>query len=68
MTDKKNFVYKTFLSLNISDFSFLVYFLCKNYNPPPLMQKITPIFPSNHPLRFENAVEGSVKREEGCTL
>ena len=55
MTDKNIFVYKPFLSLDISDFSFLVYFLCKNCTTtPPPMKKATPIFPSNHPLRYWN--------------
>ena len=38
MTHKNIFVYKLFLSLNISDFSL---FLCKNCNAPPPLKKIT---------------------------
>ena len=41
MTEKNIFVYKLFLSLNISNFS---YVLCKNCNPP---EKDHPLFPSN---------------------
>ena len=46
MQEKKHiFVYKPFLSLNISD---LVYFLCKNCKPPPPY-----LFPSNPSLKIE---------------
>ena len=41
MTEKHIFVYKLFLSLNISDFSL---FLGNNCNP---LKKVTPLFPSN---------------------
>ena len=64
MTEKKIFVYKLFLSLNISDFSL---FLGKNCNPPG--KKVTPSFsatpsknwdPVNPPPPFlENLVRGS---------
>ena len=37
MTEKNIFVYKLFLSLKI-----LVYFLCKNYNPTPSPENVTP--------------------------
>ena len=35
------FVYKSFLSLNISDFRV---FLCKNCSPPPTLKNVTPFF------------------------
>ena len=47
MREKKIFVYKLFLSLNIKDFSLS---LCENCNPP---EKGHPLFPSNHPLKIE---------------
>ena len=43
ITGKNIFVYKLFLSLNISDFSL---FFCKNCNP---LKKITPSFPATPP-------------------
>ena len=48
MTDKNIFVYKLFLSLNISDFNLL---LCENCNLP--LKKVTPLFPSNSLLKVE---------------
>ena len=67
MTEKNNFVYKLFLSLNISDFSL---FFIKNCNAP---EKGHPLFPSNtiqklqscqaHQL-FENLVGGSTLEQE----
>ena len=56
VTAEKNiFVYKLFLSLNISDFSFL----CKNCNPP---KKVTPLRScQGPPSPFENLVGGSSK-------
>ena len=46
MKDKNIFVYKPFLSLNISDFSLFFYVKTATF-----LKKVTPIFPSNHPLR-----------------
>ena len=40
MTEKNIFVYKVFLSVNTSDFSFL-YFFCKIATP---LKKVTPLF------------------------
>ena len=48
MTEKDIFVYKLFLSLNISDFNLL---LCESCNHPP--EKVTILFPSNLPLKVE---------------
>ena len=48
MTEKNIFVYKHFLSLNISDFSLI--FFCKTANPP---EKSYPLFSSNLPLKVE---------------
>ena len=47
MTEKNIFIYKLFLSLNISNLSS---FLCKNYNLP---KKAHPLFPSNLPLKIQ---------------
>ena len=41
----------SFLSLNISDFSF--YFLCKNCNPPPITPKKPPSLSQQPPLKIE---------------
>ena len=50
MTEKNRFVSKLFLSLNISD---IVYLLCKNCTtPPPPLEKVTPLFPINPPLKI----------------
>ena len=49
MAEKNIFVYKPFLSLNISDFSL---FLCKNCNRPPLSKRSPPLFPSHPPTKF----------------
>ena len=43
MTEKNIFVYKLFLSLNISDFS--LFSFCKNCNTP--LRKVTSSFPAN---------------------
>ena len=61
MTEKKIFVYKLFLPLNISDFS--KFFLCKNSSP--LLKKVTPSFG-----RGLNPPPPSKKRARGggCTL
>ena len=48
--DKKIFVYKLLLSLNISDFSL---FLCQNCTPLPPLEKSRPLFPNNPPLKIE---------------
>ena len=59
--------YKIFLLLNISDFN--LFFMGKLQTPPP-PKKVTPLFPSNHPVKvevlssplqpnFQNLVEGS---------
>ena len=67
MTEKNIFVYK--LSC-CKIFHILVYFLCKNCNPP---KKSHPLFPSNPPLKieilssppfFENLVVGSTSPAE----
>ena len=70
MTDKSIFVYKLFLSLNISDFSSL--FLCKNWNP---LKKSPCSFPAAPTKRsqgchFENLVVGSTPSRNGveCTM
>ena len=65
MTETNIFVYKRFLSLNISDFSF---FFVKTVTAPT-HEKGHPIFPSKPPLKieilsseaplFENLVGGS---------
>ena len=77
MAEKNIFVYKLFLSLNISD---LVYFLCKNWNPSPPVKGHPPlswqpplkiqILPNPPPPRFENLVGGStpLPAEMECTL
>ena len=53
ITEKNIFVYKLFLSLNISDFSS---FFCKNYNPspplPPPLKKLPLLF-QQPPLKVE---------------
>ena len=46
MTEKNIFVYKLFLSLNISDCIFYL-----EIEPP--LKKVTPHFPSNPPLKVE---------------
>ena len=53
ITKKNVFAHKLFLSLNISDFN-----LCDNCTPPPPPpppppKKVTPLFPSNPPLKVE---------------
>ena len=48
MTEKKIFVYKPFLALNILAFSLL--FKQKLHFP---LKKVTPICPSNRPLKIE---------------
>ena len=48
MTEKNIFVHKLFLSLNISDFN--LFFMWK-LQPP--LKKVTPVFPSNPPLKVE---------------
>ena len=74
MTDKNIFVYKPFLSLNISDFSFSVYFLYKNCTPPSWKHPYLSLQPPSEtlksknwdpvkPLLFENVVEGSTPYE-----
>ena len=76
MTDKNIFVYKPFLSLNISDFSFSVYFLYKNCTPPSWKHPYLSLQPPSEtlksknwdpvkPLLFENVVEGSTPHEKG---
>ena len=70
MTEKKIFVCKLFLSLNISDFRFYFIFYVKTTtpNPPHPLKKITSLFPTSSPLKinvmsspplFENLVGGS---------
>ena len=46
ITEKNIFVYKLFMSLNISDFSLFFW----KFAPPPLpLKKVTPLIPSNFP-------------------
>ena len=49
MTEKNIFDYKLFFSLNISDFNFYV----KIAHPPPPLEKVIPVFPSNPLLKVE---------------
>ena len=50
MTEQSILVYKLVLSLNISDFS--LFFVEKlQRRPPPALKKVTPLFPSNPPLK-----------------
>ena len=49
MTEKNIFAYKPFFPLNISDFNF--FGVCENCNPSP--EEVTPLFPSNLPLKVE---------------
>ena len=66
MTEKNIFAHKHFLSLNISDFN--LFFMWKLQTPP--QKKVTPLFPSNLPLKaevlssplFENLVGVSTSR------
>ena len=49
---QKHFAYKPFLSLNILDFNlFFFYFNFFYVKTATLPEKVTPIFPRNHPLR-----------------
>ena len=45
MTEKNIFAYKLFLLLNVSDLN--LFFMSKLQPPPPLPEKIPPLFPSN---------------------
>ena len=51
ITKKNIFAYKLFLSSNISDFNLL----CDSCTPPPSPppKKVTPLFPSNPPVKVE---------------
>ena len=50
MTEKNIFVYKRFLSLNISDFNL---FFMRKLNTPLPMKKVTLLFPSNPSITVE---------------
>ena len=45
MTEKKIFVFKLFLTINVSDFGLLFY-----VKTPPPLKKVFPFFPNNPPL------------------
>ena len=47
--EKNIFAYKPFFPLNISDFNF--FGVCENCNPSH--EEVTPLFPSNLPLKVE---------------
>ena len=72
MTEKNIFVYKLFLSLNISDLCCLfdLCFLWKNCNPPEKNHPSFPATPSKYcdpvkPLLFENLIGGPPPRRKG---
>ena len=57
----------SFLSLNISDFSF--YFLCKNCNPPPITpKKATLSFPATPPKNWDSVCQDPYFRKFGRRL
>ena len=70
MTEKNIFAYKLFLSLNISNFNFFFFFGGGVKIATTPLKKVTPLFPSNPPIKvevlssphpyFENLVGGSI--------
>ena len=61
--EKNIFAYKPFFPLNISDFNF--FGVCENCNPSP--EEVTPLFPSNLPLKVE-VLSSAGGGGGGCTL
>ena len=53
MTEKNIFYYRLFLSLNILDFNLYFMWKLNPSLPPPLLKKVTPLFPSYPPQKVE---------------
>ena len=53
ITEKKNSVFKLFLSLNISDFTFTLFQILLYVKIATPLEKVTPLFLTNPPLKVE---------------